>query len=57
MCQDGDNVQGGVTRPSPVLKKKRLTIEATDPEVVLPEGHMGEGWVAVDGKRLVAKNR
>lgn len=56
-CQDGNNLEGGVTRTSPVLKKKRLTIEATDPEVVLPAGYVGEGWVAVDGKRLVASNR
>lgn len=42
--------------PAP-LKKRRVSIEATNPEVKLPAGYGGEGWVAVLGKRLTATSR
>ena len=53
--QDGPDTGGDVSRQYPVLRKKRISIEATDPEVRLPAGHDGEGWVALDGKRLIVK--
>lgn len=43
--------------PPPVPRKKRICIEATDPEVKLPAGHDSQGWVALEGKRLVANSR
>lgn len=43
--------------PPPVLRKKRLSIEAVDAEVKLPAGHVGEGWVAIEAKHLSAANR
>lgn len=55
-CQDGPETDGDVSRQPP-LRKKRISIEATDPEVRLPAGHDGEGWVALDGKRLIVKTR
>lgn len=51
-CQGGD-----ISLTQPVVNKKRLCIEATDPEVKLPASHTAEGWIALDGKRLVAQNR
>lgn len=55
--QNGPNADGDVFSQSQVLRKKHISIEATHPEVKLPAGHDGEGWIALDGKRLIVKTR
>ncbi|CAM9624951.1 unnamed protein product, partial [Sphacelaria rigidula] len=42
--------------PATHFSKRRLSVEAFDPEVVVPAGHNGEGWVALRVKHLVAAN-
>lgn len=59
--QDDSSVNAGEvldsTTTPPGLRKKRISINAIDPEVRLPAGHTGAGWVTLGGKHLTAINR